>query len=138
MEQVRIKYYEEVKYQLAEDITLMTGIIPPQPIDTLFIALDMDGKMTIREWYCWDGPSGPTIDTPTSMPGSLFHDGGYQLIREGFLPMEYREKFDQLLHDICEADGMYSWRADLWKEAVERFAQSAAEWKNERKVLTAP
>ena len=138
MHPVKIKYYAGVKYQLAEDVVLATGIKPPWEIQTLFIDLDMSGVMTIREWYCWDGPSGPTIDSPSSMPGSLFHDAGYQLMREGFLPIDFRPQFDQLLHDICEADGMCNWRADLWQEVVEHFAKSAAEWENERPVIEAP
>ncbi|HUS89668.1 MAG TPA: hypothetical protein VMW91_10000, partial [Desulfosporosinus sp.] len=39
--------------------------------------------IVIHKGYAWDGPSGPTFDTPNFMLGSLVHDVFYQAMREG-------------------------------------------------------
>jgi hypothetical protein len=72
------------------------------------------------------------------MRAGLVHDALYQLIREGFLPIEARSIADDMLCQLCIEDGMWAWRARAWKWAVCKFAKSAAEWGAERKVLTAP
>jgi hypothetical protein len=55
------------------------------------------GEMTVQPGYAWDGASGPTIDTPATMKASLVHDVGYQCVRAGLLPAEYRGTFDSIL-----------------------------------------
>ncbi len=37
----------------------------------------IDGVLTIRSGYAWDGPGGPAMDTPAAMYGSLSHDALY-------------------------------------------------------------
>jgi hypothetical protein len=108
---VKIRYKEGYKYQLVEDYTAPTGIIPPQAIMTHFIELSADGRIAIRADYAWDGPSGPTIDTANFMRGSLEHDALYQLMREGLLPPDYRAKADMRLWTVCLEDGMSAIRA---------------------------
>lgn len=133
----QIKYREGYKYQLAEDYVITTDILGYE-IDIQFIKLDKDGKLTTRSGYAWDGASGPTLDTPDSMRGSLVHDVLYQLMRMGLLPQSLRAYADKLLEDICIEDGMPEFRADYWHFAVDNFAASAADPENQRKVLTAP
>lgn len=80
-------------------------------IDTDFIRLDMFGNLTIRAGYCWDGPSGPAIDTPNFMCPSLVHDALYQLIRMGLLPEWEKDKIDDFLKKMCRARNMSGIRA---------------------------
>jgi len=98
----------------------------------------MDGVLSFRKSYAWDGPSGPTIDTKNSLRGSLIHDGLYQLIRLGLLPESFRPIADGLLRDICREDGMSWFRSEYWYLGVRGFAGFASEPEDEPKALTAP
>lgn len=132
-----IYYKSGYKYQLALDYSVETGILGVHAV-TEWIQLEPDGKLYIRKGYAWDGPSGPTFDTPDSMRGSLVHDALAQLVRLGLLGKEWRRKIDNLLHDICVEDGMWHPRAEMWEEAVKHFADYAFEREAEPKVLEAP
>ena len=134
----KIKYRKGYKYQLASDYTVEVGIFPPKSIATRWCLLSNNGFLTILGGYAWDGPSGPTWDTKSSMRGSLVHDALYQLIRLGLLDISWREKADDLLHDICVEDGMVHARAELWEEMVSIFAGSAAKYDSEPEILEAP
>ncbi len=133
-----IKYTAGYKYQLAEDYSIQTTIKPGKPIDGEFLGLTVEGLLTIKKGYAWDGPSGPTIDTPSSMRGALVHDALYQLLREEFISQHYRRIADAYLRDICIEDGMWGWRAELWYLGVRDFAMSAANAENEKKIIIAP
>ncbi|MFA5378531.1 MAG: hypothetical protein WC455_22445 [Dehalococcoidia bacterium] len=107
-------------------------------IKTDFIELFANGVIVGRKGYAWDGPSGPTFDTKNTMRGSLVHDIGYQLMREGRLPHSYREYFDKLLYDTLREDGMSWVRAQYWYRGVAWGADSACLPKNDRPILVAP
>jgi hypothetical protein len=77
-----------------------------------FIELDHKGKLTLKKGFCWDGPSGPTIDTDSAMPGSAAHDALYRLMRKGKLPYELRKYADRFYMDICDEDGMHWFRCN--------------------------
>lgn len=134
---MKIRYKEGYKYQLAEDYTAPTGIIPPRAIMTHFIELSADGRIAIRADYAWDGPSGPTIDTKNFMRGSLEHDALYQLIREGYLPPDYRAKADMRLWTICLEDGMSTVRA-WWVFRGVRMGGAGAIEPRPDEILEAP
>jgi len=122
----KIKNY---KYQTKGDYSFSVGIEPKEKIDTLFIVLDTDGKLTIKRLYAWDGPSGPTVDTPNFMRGSLVHDALYQLLRGGYFDEnheETRKKADRLLQEMCLEDGMSKFRAWYVYLGVHWFAKKAA------------
>lgn len=131
-----MKYTKGYKYVLAENFMKIINIKPKNNIETLFIDLDTDGKLSIKKGYAWDGPSGPTIDTNTFMRAALVHDSLYQLIRVGFIPLECRELADKELRIICKEDGMNSFRAWYVYKGVRSFGESSAE--NKRKIYTAP
>ena len=97
-----------------------------------------DGKLAIRAGYCWDGPSGPTIDTKDFMRGSLVHDALYQLMREDVLPRTCRKFADALLYKHCREDGMNWVRAKFVLYAVRLFAKSAASKSQRKKLEEAP
>lgn len=92
-----------------------------------------NGILTIDAGYCWDGPSGPTIDTKDFMRGSLVHDALYQFLRDGKFGKpksktwkRSRKLADQLLRDICIADGMWRIRAGWVYAAVRAFGAKYA------------
>ncbi len=106
------------KYELMEPEEYPTAI--NIDIRTKYIKI-IDGLMTVVAHYAFDGPSGPTFDTPTFMRGSLIHDGLYQLIRQGYLTKHHRKYADQLLRRICIEDGMNKIRAWYIYRAVRVF-----------------
>lgn len=133
-----IKYRKGYKYQLAETYKHKVNIYPQENIKTEYIDLDTNGNLTIKQGYAWDGASGPTFDTKSSMRASLVHDALYQLIRCGFLRVTDRIESDLEFHKICVEDKMFGWRAKLWYNLVCKFADFACSPKNKKKVYTAP
>lgn len=99
--------------------------------------LDSDGFITVLPGYAWDGPSGPTIDTPSTLRASLAHDVLYQMMRERHLDASLRPEADDLLERMLVEDGCNRVRAKLWRWAVGRFSAKFAE-PQPAKVLTAP
>jgi hypothetical protein len=163
-----LKYRDGYKYQLWEDekiylpdIVLEDGTILKAPrglnIETMFIRLMPDGTLIGKSGYAWDGASGPTWDSKYCMRGPLFHDIGYQLIRERLLSLAYKHYFDALMYLIIRTDGykmVESWdhpaifqmiekkwikdRIWAWYQAVYNFGRSAALPENDRKILEVP
>ena len=134
----RIKYQKGFKYQLLEAAQFEVACRPESTIETGFISLSMDGILTIRSGYAWDGPSGPTIDTPNFMRGSLVHDALYQLMRLEQLDIDNKAVADAELKRCCLADGMS--RARTWWviRGLYRFGTSATLPKNRKATLIAP
>ena len=66
----------------------------------------LNGELKALPHYAWDGPSGPTFDTPTNMRASLFHDILCQAIEEGLLDKKYRKYADELLRTHMLEDQM--------------------------------
>ncbi len=90
------------KYELLEEESVEVSIHLLEPIITDYIILGKTitpggCKLTCNTRYAWDGPSGPTFDTPTNMRASLFHDALCQLIEEDLLDKKYRKYADGLL-----------------------------------------
>ena len=134
-----IAYKDGYKYQLKQTYAVRIAITPATPIHTEYISLEAPGELTLKEGYAWDGPSGPTIDTPSFMRGSLVHDALYQLMREQHLDHNvYREAADRTLQDICKEDGMWSIRAWWVYHGVRLFADPAADPTDERPLTYAP
>ena len=132
-----IKYRSGYKYQLDEDFEINTGILG-YSIKTDFATLNEAGLLHVFRGYAWDGPSGPMIDRPTNMRGSLPHDVLYQLMREGFLPISLRGKADDILLKCWLEDGMWPWLARLEVKFVRDLAMSAARPSSEHMPKMAP
>ena len=134
-----IHYRAGYKYQLVADyVVVLPELAPALPIKTEFLAFDIEGVLTIRRGYAWDGPSGPAIDTPNFMRGSLVHDALYQLIRERLLEAHYRAAADQALRRLCREDGMSAPRAWWVFQGVRIGAGPSADPANDKPILTAP
>ena len=114
----KLKGYKYELLKKEEVTTPIRGI----SISTPFICLARTGRLYVYPHYAWDGPSGPTIDTPSFMRGSLIHDALYQLMRENLLDHKYRGIADELLRQICIEDGMPTWRARYVYWGVKYFA----------------
>lgn len=133
-----MKYRSGYKYQLAETIIFKTKVHPAHDIVSEFIHLYIDGTLIVFSGYAWDGPSGPTIDTKSSMRASLLHDALYQLIRQGALSAHARPMADLEFHRYLLKDNMWKWRAAIWYRGVSRYAAGAADPRNKKKVYEAP
>lgn len=131
-----ICYSRGYKYQNNRTWWVQTEILGVTASVPGYIDLAPDGRLTIHEGYAWDGASRPAIDTRDFMRGSLAHDAGYQLIREGKISDRHREAFDELLVKLCKEDGMRSIRARWVLWAVKNFAAHAAA-RRDRELLYA-
>jgi hypothetical protein len=58
------------------------------------------GTLVVQPGYAWDGCSGPTIDTPSTMIPGLVHDVLYQCIRAGLLSPDLRATADAVLRRL--------------------------------------
>lgn len=121
-------YKEDIKYQLAKefivDIPTISRFVKDN-IHTDFCSLTTTGRLTIFKRYGWDGPSGPTVDTESSMAGSLAHDLLYQLIRLGHLSKDAKEEADNIMRAIMLQDGMWGFRAKYFLTGVDWFGDGS-------------
>ena len=130
--------YWKTKYQLAEDMVIDIPYWPYGEVttDLIIVSPSRHDKafMRIKKYFCWDGPSGPAIDTPSFMEASLVHDAFYWLIRWGKIPEDYRSYADDLMYELCLKNGMCKIRAKWCCWGVKRFAAKAASSDNKRKI----
>ena len=134
----QIAYKKGYKYQLNADAVFYVDIYPRYDIITKFIELTTEGKLTIKDGYAWDGPSGPTIDTKNFMRGSLVHDALYQLMRMRKISLKYKELADVKLKDICLEDGMWKIRAGWVYKGLVVFGKGSTLPKNAKPTIFAP
>lgn len=121
-----MKYKAGYKYQLVEaEVFLDTGCIPVKDCTHDFLHLTLTGNLVVLPGYAWDGPSDPAVDTKNFMRASLAHDALYQLMRDGTLPLSFREAADRLLVRLCKEDGMSALRR-AWVFAGVRLGGSKA------------
>ena len=121
------------KYRLFGDAEAYLGFAPPNDIITEYVEFYTTGLMRLKDGYCSDGCSGPTIDDGTNMQGGFFHDGGYQLMRLGLLDREtYKPLFDWMLQQICLVDGMNRLRAEIYYDGVAICGDQYAKPQRER------
>lgn len=121
-------YKKNIKYQTAKEFVVHLPTIikyVKKNIHTDFCSLTTTGCLTIFKRYGWDGPSGPTIDTETSMAGSLVHDLLYHLIRLGHLPIESKDECDNIMRAIMLQDGMWGFRAKYFLVGVSKYGKGS-------------
>jgi hypothetical protein len=134
-------YYESLhkyKYRLYKNYRFNIGIKRFTYLG-IYLNLYNDGTCILKSGYCCDGPSGPTIDTKTFMRGAFEHDGGYQLIRLGIIPVSFRKHLDKRLRNTCLEDKMNRFRAWYVYHAVRIGGASSAKPGTQcTKVYSAP
>ncbi|PPC95250.1 MAG: hypothetical protein CTY33_00400 [Methylotenera sp.] len=86
-----------------------------------FIYFYPNGQVKVKAGFCWDGASGPTIDTLDSVCASLGHDVLYKLMGQRILPSTYKDEADQWFYLRLVNDGMVGFRAFAWFKAVRLF-----------------
>ena len=132
----QISYKQGYKYQLVADYSLQLDFYPAQAARSTFLELSAEGLLLIKSGYCWDGASGPAIDSKNFMRASLVHDALYQMLRNEQLPADLRLQVDQQMLSILKQDGM-SWPRRWWVyHGVRIFGGKAA--RQPKQVLTAP
>ena len=133
-----IRFKAGYKYQLYEQYQIALPWLKGYP-DYAADFLQVNGDtLIIEKGYAWDGASGPTWDSKSSIRASLVHDAAYQMMRVGVLPEAARKYADQTLYTLCVEDGMFRPRAWAWYQAVRLMAGSAAKNGTEREVMEAP
>lgn len=126
--------------ELARPFRIRTGIVRPGAplIGNAFVNLDQAGVLSIAAEYAWDGASGPIAQTPDVIRPSVVHDALYQLMREFGLEPKWRVVADQLLRQMCVADGMPRWQANVVHAAVATFGARYIDPLTPQPVLIAP
>lgn len=114
-----IEYRKGYKYSLWEEYQVQTDVLSFEVHERLF-SLTPDGWLNIHEDYPWDGPSGPTIDSSSSIRASLVHDVFAEMQRLGLIPHDPCFHLANVeFHKILLEDKMWEWRAKIWYNAVE-------------------
>lgn len=132
-----IAYVRGMKYQLVDEYSILTPIRGTTIIHDYFV-LREDGLLTIRRGYAWNGASGPTYDSKSSMRGSLVHDVFCQAMRLKLLDFKYAPVVHEFFRQICIEDGMWHVRAAVWHKAVVFADGGNPEQGPDRPVLYAP
>lgn len=98
-----VRYEAGLRRVLAEDAAFETGIVGLD-IKTPFVELTPAGRLLLRSRYSTDGITGITgtpwawlLEKRWLIYAAFGHDGLYQLIRLGLLPVKYRAVADDLL-----------------------------------------
>ena len=120
--QLRNDYIFSPTDPLYEEVPWVTGY----EIDIEYIRLRLNGELTVKKGYPWNGPSGPVIDTEAAIVGSLYHDPFYRLFRLELLPIQERPKTDRGYKRVCRAWGMSRFRAWYQLNGLKKFAYYAA------------
>lgn len=134
----KIHYIDGVKYILARMWWVQTDIKPLDSIRHKNIRLTRKGRLTLTPGFPWDGPSGPTRDTPNSIAGSAAHDALYRLMALGLLLRKWRKKADELFYYILREKKMRKIRATVWYHSVRQLGRKYTLAANRKKVLVAP
>ncbi|MCP5012282.1 MAG: hypothetical protein GY942_20075, partial [Aestuariibacter sp.] len=110
-----MRYRKGYKYQVYDsEVVFHTRLRIPEDIHTTFIDLSMEGILSIRFGYAWDGPSGPVFDRKTNMLPSLAHDALYELSRWGILDHAKWREYDQVFADELKKSG--AWDVTIWAD----------------------
>ena len=118
---------DQYKHQVMEDETYHVPIYTYRANIPGFADLYPDGRLIIYAGYCWDGASGPTIDSKKTKSPSLVHDVLYQMIRMELIPPEFVKEADKTFFVMLKERGMWVKRARLWYRCVRTwFAHRSA------------
>lgn len=106
-----------LEHRLSQYVGLSAGADVHLP----HVHLSAFGVLTLTPGFEWDGPSGPTLKTLSTMRASAVHDALYSLIKAGLLPRETRKVADAMLRKLMLKDGAGHLRAWYFWLAVRLF-----------------
>jgi len=114
-----LKYITGMKYSLSESFSVQTPVKNHHIEDKFFILMP-DGLLHVHPGFCWDGASGPTIDTQSCIAASLVHDVFCICMRDGRISYDdWQDTINLFFKEMCIANGMPPWRAAIWHIGVE-------------------
>ena len=96
--------HPKFKYEVLKDYRIQLNFCPKETIISRYYVFNREGQLLIRHGYRWDGASGPTIDTISTMRASAVHDVIYQMIRQRELGLEYKRPGDCTLSMLMKED----------------------------------
>jgi hypothetical protein len=138
MKQIKYRSLKRWKYQL-KDVYIDSAPVLGCTYQDNYLSINSLGALIIHRGYCWDGPSGPTIDTKNTMRASLVHDALYQLIRKNILPVTFRKEIDDHFRQQLIEDGMSKFRAWYYWKSVRLFGKKYATMREQpEKIHIAP
>lgn len=133
-----IKYTSGWKYQLAETCKVQTPVTG-YDISNDYFHLYPDGVLCVFKGYAWDGASGPTWDTKSSIFPSMVHDVFCQCMRDKSVSYElWQNIINRFFKEQCIACRMSKGRAALWHAGVELGDAGNPNQGPDREVITAP
>jgi hypothetical protein len=132
-----LKYRKGYKYQVAETFTLATGFMGYNVTsESGRLSLSPVGKLTIREGYAGDGPSGITLDRKENMVAGFGHDALYQLMREGELPFNLWKYADKEYGHWLELGGAWPITVRINVAGLRLMKGKYAKPENRKRVYT--
>jgi hypothetical protein len=149
---LEIKYRDGCKYQLLEDHAVRTPFLGMPSWERPFSRYDgVTAILHLKTGLAWNGASGPTFDSSSSMAPSGEHDECYGAIEGGWgvdmtanrVKRAYqawimRRRVDMFFAARLVECGMAKWRAKLWLWGVRKFGGSHAVPGKKQEVRTAP
>ena len=126
MKYTKVKY----KYQLLESFTKKLNY-PFPDVESDFFTIK-DNIIYIKKFYSWDGASGPTIDSKTSMIAGLVHDCLYQSINTNLMDPSYKATADKEFLSILLENHMNKFRAYSWYFFLGLFGKVYSKLKNKK------
>ena len=133
-----VKYQDGYKNFLYETYKDKVAIYPGKRIKTDYGSLDEKGNVEIYRKFPWDGCSGPTIATKTTVRAGLLHDFLFRLMQDGLLSYLWKNQADKEFKIRLLEDGCNWLRAWYFYKGVQKFGSFAARPANRKKVKTAP
>lgn len=131
-----MKYQKVQGFRVYETWSYQTNIEVDIIIRTQYVDL-VKGLLIIKIGFCFE-PSGPTFKTKNFMGPSCVHDALYGLMCAGFLDHKWKQRADEIMHEMCLERKMNRIRAAWVYQAVDKFGDSSIDKSNRMKVLTAP
>ena len=119
-------YYKEIKYKYVttREVTYQTCIFPEQDIETKHVILRVNGQLTLKLSYAWNG-ANVVKDTRTNMRASAIHDALVQLIKLGLLDKKWKIEVDFEYYRAARQDKMLLLRAIIHMAGIQ-----AAHWED--------